>query len=150
VVFCVIGYIFQGVRPRSLEFSLHSTFVTLTCRPVPLTRRLYTRSGPVLWVPCRPAQKGPADHGRYTIPGGLYVLEEEWKAGGAPCNCVDIVYFVDLNLGGRPTYCYATSLLCGFSLLRPYRTHLGPSVAYILTIPSRIGRRGELNAPTGR
>jgi len=42
------------------------------------------------------------------------------------------------------------SLLGEFSLLRPYHTHLGPSVTHILTIPSRIGRHDELNTPTGR
>jgi len=92
---------------------------------------------------CRPAQKGPVDHGRYAISGGLEVLEDEWKVG-APCNCADTVYFMDIKPGGQ-----SHSLYCHLAgLLQPYRTHLGPSVAYILPIPSRIGRHGELNAPT--
>jgi len=75
---------------------------------------------------------------------------EEQRVGGAPCNCADIVYFVDLSLGSSPTHCYAMSPLGGFiTALQPYRTHLGPSDAYILTIPSMIERHDELNAPMG-
>jgi len=77
-------------------------------------------------------------------------MEDEWKADGGPYDCV---YFVNIEpraVGASPTHCCAMSLLGELSLLRPYHTHLGPSVAYILTIPSGIGRHGELNAPTGR
>jgi len=78
-------------------------------------------------------------------------LEDEWKADGGPYGCVHFVSIEPGQWGAVPrTATLCMSLLGELSLLRPYRTHLGPSVTYILTIPSRIGRHGELNAPTGR
>jgi len=90
---------------------------------------------------CRPAQKGPADHGRYAISRGLEVLEDEWKVG-APCNCADTVYFMDIKPGGQ-----SHSLLCYVATWGVYHSptvHTWVQVSHISS-PYLVGLEGMVS-----